>query len=311
MNNLREVITDLTPGGKLVYLLLACMLSWLIATLFVFSTVPVFFGYSFSQIPNLITDASSASSRYVMMYLQGGSSLGLFVGGAIIYGYFAETYQSVWYNWSSQDPTFSTWGTFLGIIVLLGMLPMVSFLEQVNQSVPFPEFMSGISNALQQRQDVLTEQLEVLLHIESAADFLLATVVLAVIPAVGEEWIFRGKLQGLLQRLSGSAHGGVWITSFLFAIFHQQFFAVLPMMFLALFLGYVYAYTRSLWTVVAIHFANNFTSLVFVYLNGEGINYEPDIPSWIYLASGSLITGMVTLLIFHWRKLGVYGLRKY
>jgi membrane protease YdiL (CAAX protease family) len=309
MSDIRDAISDLTPGGKLVFLILACLLSWLVATLFVFSTVPLFFGYSYSQIPNLIGDVANEASRYVMMYLQGGSSLGLFVGGAILYGFFAEKDQSVWYNWSSQAPQFSTWGIFLGVIVLLGMLPMVSYLEQINQSIPFPEFMSGIGQSLQQRQDALMEQIDMLLHIESIGDFVLATIVLAVIPAIGEEWVFRGKLQGLLQRLSGSAHGGVWLTSFLFAVFHQQFFAVLPMMFLALFLGYVYAYTRSLWTVVAIHFANNFTSLVFVYLNGEGINYEPDIPSWVYLASGSLVTGMVTLLVFHWRKLGVYGLR--
>lgn len=307
MNNTRTVISSLTPGGKLVFLLLVCMLAWLLSTAFLFSTVPFFFGYSFSQLTNLMVDFNDSGGRYVLMYLQGGSSLGLFVGGALFYGYFAESYQSVWHNWSAQTPQYTVWGILIGVVVLLGMLPMVSALEQLNQSIRFPEFLQGMGTALEQRQEMLTEQIDMLLHIERVGDVVLAAFVLAVIPAIGEEWIFRAKLQGLIQRITGSAHGGVWITSFIFAIFHQQFFAILPMMFLALFLGYLYAYTRSLWMVVAVHFANNLASLLFVYFHGEGINYEPDIPVWIYLASGSLVTGAVTLLVFQWRKLGVQG----
>lgn len=304
---MRNTISSLTPGGKLIMLLLACMVAWLMATAILFALVPLIFGISISQLPHVLSDANMEDWRYLMMYLQGGSSFGLFVGGAMLYSYYAERDQNVCFNWASQSNAFTFLGVFITLIVLLGLIPMVDLLERLNQMIVFPESLSFFEAYLRERQDTLSEQIGALIHIESASDFLLATLVLAVIPAVGEEWVFRGKLQGLLQRVTGSAHGGVWLTSLIFALFHQQFFALLPMMFLALFLGYVYAYTRSLWMVVAAHFVNNFASLLFVHFSNGDIHQQVDLPIWSYLLSGFLLLGGIILLIFQWRKLGVYG----
>ncbi|MCH8546979.1 MAG: CPBP family intramembrane metalloprotease [Cryomorphaceae bacterium] len=304
---MRNTIGALTPGGKLIILLLACMVAWLMATAILFALVPVFFGISINQVPQVLADANMEEWRYLMMYLQGGSSLGLFVGGALLYGYYAEQEQSIGFNWASQSNVYTFFGVFVTLIVLLGLLPMVDLLERLNHMIVFPESLSFFETYLRERHDVLSEQIGALIHIESVSDFLLATLVLAVIPAVGEEWVFRGKLQGLLQRVTGSSHGGVWLTSLIFALFHQQFFALLPMMFLALFLSYIYAYTRSLWMVVAVHFVNNFASLLFVYFNNGDMHQQVDLPLWSYVLSGFLLLGGIILLIFQWKKLGVYG----
>jgi uncharacterized protein len=305
MRSIRETVSDFTPGFKIAFLVFACMVSWLLVTLILLSVIPLFFGITYGQIPALLSDTENSGSRRLLMFMQGGSSLGLFAGGAILYGYFAEQRHSVWYNWTAKNTVYHLVVIAIGIMALLSFLPVADLLERLNSGIVFPDFLSGIGDTLRLRQEALSRQLEALLHIETTADFITAAIVLALIPAIGEEWIFRAKLQGLIQRFTGSAHGGIWITSLIFALFHQQFFVLFPMMFLALFLGYLYAFTRSLWVSVSVHFTNNFTSLL-VYIQGGDLSATPDIPLTVYIISGMCVAGALTLLVFYRKRLDIH-----
>lgn len=88
------------------------------------------------------------------------------------------------------------------------------------------------------------------------ASFGLAIFFLAVVPAVGEEFLFRGLLgRGLVARWG--LFFGVGLTSFFFAAVHMyppHVIAILPV---GIALHWIYLTTKSFWAPVLFHFLNN------------------------------------------------------
>lgn len=306
MESLRYNLSQLTNFGRLFFLIFSCLLAWLVSTIILWLSVPLFFDISIPHIPYYLAYPHEADSASFLLYLQGGSSAGLFIGGALIYSYFAERGQSVWFNFTAQHSRYNLILVGIGVIALLGLLPMVDALERLNKMLVFPESMSELSVYFERMQSQMDSVIARLTSVDTPGDIAFVVVVMAVIPAIGEEWIFRAKLQGILQRLTGSAHGGIWLTSLAFTIMHQQIFAVLPMMLLALFLGYLYAYTRSLWMTVTAHFVNNLTSLIVLMKFPDAFHQQDFLPSWMYAGSAFLLLGAIVLLIFQWKKLGIH-----
>ena len=50
-------------------------------------------------------------------------------------------------------------------------------------------------------------------------NWLLGVVVVAVIPGIGEELLFRGLIQGKLAEIFRNPHIAIWVTGFLFGLF--------------------------------------------------------------------------------------------
>ncbi|WP_397568216.1 lysostaphin resistance A-like protein [Schlesneria sp. T3-172] len=90
--------------------------------------------------------------------------------------------------------------------------------------------------------------------------------VIAVLPAIGEELVFRGAIGRILISDLG-LWGGVLVTSFLFGWMHihpVHAMAVIP---LGIVIHVVYLWTRSFWMPMLLHFANNTWASVAATLN--------------------------------------------
>ena len=87
-------------------------------------------------------------------------------------------------------------------------------------------------------------------------------------PAICEELLFRGYVQTRLTRAFNPA-AGIFIASFLFAIFHMDFVHVIAVFPLGLFLGFVTWRSGSLFPGMIGHFVNNVISVVAVVLAPE------------------------------------------
>ena len=84
------------------------------------------------------------------------------------------------------------------------------------------------------------------------------------VPAFVEELLFRGMI--LRNLLPYGRTAAVLASALLFGVMHQNAGQFLYATVAGLFLGYVYAHTRSFWCCVLIHFCNNFLSLVHTVL---------------------------------------------
>jgi membrane protease YdiL (CAAX protease family) len=113
-------------------------------------------------------------------------------------------------------------------------------------------------------------------------------------------------VQKLFQNWSKNVHVGIWVAAILFSAMHMQFYGFLPRMVLGAGLGYMLAWSGSIWLSIIGHFINNAGAVIFIYLFQQGytsidpdkIGTESDFTS---VSLSVLIT--VLLLIFIRRRL--------
>jgi hypothetical protein len=122
------------------------------------------------------------------------------------------------------------------------------------------------------------------------------------LPAIGEELLFRGVLQKLIQKMTGSSHWAIWITATLFSALHLQFFGFLPRLLLGALFGYLLEWTGTLWLPILAHFINNASGVIVFFITGEGLESDkPDTPIFnnsVFL--GALVCGVVVWLLLRY-----------
>lgn len=108
-------------------------------------------------------------------------------------------------------------------------------------------------------------------------DFVTALVVGAVIPAISEEFLFRGFGQRALEE-NNSVRYSVFITGIIFGIIHFNFINLIPLILIGIFLGYLAYTSKSILVPICIHFLNNAVSILFFYIEEpEIISDEPNL----------------------------------
>ena len=102
-------------------------------------------------------------------------------------------------------------------------------------------------------------------------DLVLNLMVMALIPAVGEELFCRGVLLNVVYDYSGKILRSVVIVAIIFTLFHMQFYKFAPMMVLAIILGLFISWTQSIWASILFHFLNNTTAVVGNFYAQRGV----------------------------------------
>jgi hypothetical protein len=95
------------------------------------------------------------------------------------------------------------------------------------------------------------------------------------LPAIGEEFIFRGVFQKIFKELTQNVHVSVLIAAVLFSTFHGEFFSFIPRLFLGIFLGYLMVWGKSIWLPVIGHFIFNTFGVIICYLYRHGLMTIP------------------------------------
>ena len=225
-------------------------------------------------ISGLIGTAISAlfmfSSDTGMKIAQGLSSIMMFVVPPIVYYHIThkdEPWEALGFR-SVSEPWFLY--IILGVVVMFVSLPVTNQLTQWNEAMSFGGPFEKLEEMLKQMEEAATAVTEKMLNVDTIGGLLLNLLVIALIPAVGEEMTFRGVLQqGLTRKMN--PHVAIVLSAAIFSFIHFQFYGFLPRMFLGLLLGYMFYITGSLWTSITMHFVNNGTAVVLYYLNNKGI----------------------------------------
>src|SRR3546814_13936990 len=90
------------------------------------------------------------------------------------------------------------------------------------------------------QEEVMKDLTNVFLKADGWGGFFVNMLVIAVIPAIGEELMFRGALQKILTNWTRNAHWAIFLTAFAFAFIHFQFFGFLPRFMLGMLFGYLF-----------------------------------------------------------------------
>lgn len=155
----------------------------------------------------------------------------------------------------SNIPTIKT--MLLGGFLMVLLLPIVQWIYWLNHQIPLPNW------AIQQ-ESLINNLISSLLQISVTYELVINLIVIAVLPALGEELVFRGVIQQKMEEQI-SAHSAIWVSAILFSAIHLQFQGFLPRMLLGAVLGYLFYWSKNLWVPIVAHFVFNASQLVIQY----------------------------------------------
>ena len=228
----------------------------------------------------LIICASGTSMLFgvlAMMILVGQdpllmNSIGLAFGGAaggIIYTYLLSDGRGVGIN--SENKSKNLLLFLLGsVAIALIFSPIMDLSYRLNKWLLVEG--SSIYNFAKNIEDLAFVETKNLLNLDSPTAFVMTLIGVALVPAIFEEYLFRGAIQPLMAKWTGNIHAGIWMSAFIFSFIHFQFFGLLPRMLLGAMFGYLLIWSGSIYTSMIAHFANNATVVAAAYILG---------PEWI------------------------------
>ena len=215
-----------------------------------------------SLVGGVLTLLLAAGNDIVMLKIaQGLSSLLIFVAPPLIlYGFTRhEPMRAIGFRKSVSARML-----LIGVAVMFASLPVTNQLTTWNEKMSLGAF-KALEDLLKQMEDTAGDLTERMLQVDTVWGLLFNLLVIALIPALGEELTFRGMLQQALVKGCKNAHVGIFLSAAIFSFIHFQFYGFLPRMFLGLLLGYMFYYSGSLWTSILMHFVNNGAAVVVAY----------------------------------------------
>ncbi|MBF9253202.1 CPBP family intramembrane metalloprotease [Pontibacter sp. 172403-2] len=195
-----------------------------------------------------------------------------------------------------------------GLVVVL-IMPLNSLIINWNAGIHFPEFMQGFEDWARAEEDQAGQMTKLLANFGTLPQLLVGLLVIAVIPAIGEELVFRGVLQRQLHRWAGNMHVAVWLAALIFAAIHVQFFGFVPRVVLGALFGYLYFWSGRIVVPMVAHFVNNGFTVFLLYLQQTGQMTNFDVEStepmpW-YSIVLSLVLSAAVLYFLYQRFLAV------
>ncbi len=177
-------------------------------------------------------------------------------------------------------------------------MPLMSWINETNQKMVLPDFLKGVEAWMRRMEDEGAKTTTALLKMKSIGDLLINLIVVALVPAICEEFLFRGGLQRTFLRWIKNPHVAIWISAIIFSAIHFQFYGFFPRLLLGAAFGYIYFWTKSLWYTIFAHFLNNGFAVGIAYYfqrNNMPINADEEIPVQWY---GYIISAILTLALF-------------
>lgn len=189
----------------------------------------------------------------------------------------------------------------VAVALLFAFGPIMQLIGEANMTMTLPDSWNKIEAWMRTQEDSMALLTERIVMVDTWGLLFANILVMAVMPAIAEEYYFRGSLMHMIQRLTKNYHLTVWVSAVIFSAIHVQFFGFFPRMILGVFFGYMFVWTQNIWIPILAHFVNNATVaiLAFVYTR-QGKTYA-DLQTYesysIFVYIGSF---MLTIVLAMW-----------
>ncbi len=188
----------------------------------------------------------------------------------------------------------------LAIVGLAILTPLLQiFINLQNYLITNLADKYSLINSLKQFLDKMDKLVETsyldILSTHSVIEVILVVVVVAVTPALCEEFFFRGFIQKSFE-LKIKPIWAIAITSIFFAFYHFNPYGLISLFFLAMFLGWFAYKGKSILLPMTIHFLNNLFAIIMYFIYGkEEIVSNPDVSN-LNISETSLQFGILLVL---------------
>lgn len=263
-----------------------------------FAAIPFYSGTVLQMVEDMKQPTEHPEMRVILMIMQGfGTLIGLILIPSLLL-----KRQGISVTGFFRRP-FYLQAFVLVVVIVLSFIIVDSVIAVWNQNIQFPEWMASFERWARATEDQLAKFSEFVTRFDSFDAMILGLVVIAVLPAIGEEIVFRGMIQRDLFRATNNIHVAIWTSAIIFSAFHLQFFGFVPRMLLGALFGYFYYWSDSLLIPILAHLVNNGLIVISLYLYQGGV-IEVDMESEVAAPWSAVISSAVimTILLFLLKK---------
>lgn len=181
----------------------------------------------------------------------------------------------------------------LGFIILMPLLQNYIIIQTfiLNQLAEISPILKKIITFLDELDKLVEKTYGDLLTAKTFLDASFIIIMAAIIPAICEEFLFRGLVQkSFEQRFKPLL--SVFITALFFSLYHFNPYGLIPLFALGFYFGYAAAMSDSIVIPMVLHFTNNFLSVVIFLMLGDDeiISSNPKL-------TGSIIPELISFVI--------------
>ena len=267
-------LIDAGPTRQFIWLLILCLTGFSIASFLSIAISSLMFGFTLPEIASFPSNPNQAGALTVLRLSQFLSACGLFLFPPMALCYLRNIPLSIGL-FTKQKTQFALF--ILAMVLMWIQLPLINLLATFNDALVFPESLKPLGEWMRIQEEQAAKLTEAFLSMPNPADLVISLFIMALIPALGEELLFRSTLQPLITKWTNKPIIAIGITAFVFSFIHFQFFGFLPRFFMGAFLGYLFYWSGSVWYSVAAHFANNGLAVCVYYLKQHDlINFSTD-----------------------------------
>jgi membrane protease YdiL (CAAX protease family) len=256
------------PFPQLLFSAFVILVSFLAFLLIAMVLAIPLFGLDSIMNISTLNDLSDPESIRLLKYFQVVQSIGLFIVPPVVLAWLFHGQIAEYLLLNKKSTSTSI---FLVAILVVFSLPLTNFIGEWNTRMEFPEFLAGLERWMKNAEENAAELTEAFLKVETTGGLLFNLFMIAFLPAIGEELLFRGVIQRIFTNWTRSHHWGIWISAILFSALHIQFYGFVPRMLLGVLFGYLLIWSGSMWLPILAHFFNNGFAVVAMYLIDNNI----------------------------------------
>ncbi len=304
---MQNSLSDIHPFSKIIFSLFIILVTFLVTFIFGFLIAIPIFHINILDLTSVLTDYNDPDNIKFLKYLQTLQSFGLFIIPAFIIAFIFHSKSTIYLKFKQVTIR----PIILTIVILLASLPIINSLGVLNEGMHFPEWLQGMENWMKEQEEKAEVITQAFLQMNSVGSLVFIIFMIGILPAIGEELIFRGILQRLFSEWTKNIHWGIIIAATLFSAMHMQFYGFIPRLILGILLGYLFYWSGSIWVPMLGHFVNNTTAVIVYYFYADEMtkeieNFGANQGSFIFLVLGiAIVTPLLYLFYKENKKIAI------
>lgn len=221
--------------------------------------IPAITGVSAAEITNLQVD-SPAHVRIAMLLTAGIGNMSVFLIPCALFAYAVHP-QPLQYLGIRKPQDKKHW--LIVLLLAIGTVPMISGIQGLIDMIPLSADLEAAKAKFAAQQKAMT-------NFTTTAEFLVAIPVLAIIPAIGEELLFRAvMIKFAAKKMVGTIFFPILLSAVFFGMAHGNTVGLISLIISGIILGYVYYLTGSLVMSMFAHFIVNGSQLLLIYFGRD------------------------------------------
>ncbi|MEJ2904030.1 CPBP family intramembrane glutamic endopeptidase [Pedobacter panaciterrae] len=285
------------------YTQLLMLIGYIIAGLFAFSIIALIIIVAIYGLGSLTDPAilSGAEEKYrpALQILLAATSVGMFLAPPLFLALTERRKINVFYGFKKPEPNL----LLIVLLIMIVSMPVMEWTAMINQKMVLPDYLKWIETWMREKEDQAMQTTLLLLKMKHISELVVNLLLIALLPGIAEELMFRGAVQRSFLRIFKNPHVAIWTSAFLFSAIHLQFYGFLPRFLLGAGFGYIYYWSGNLWYSMLAHFLNNaYAVCVAWYMQKNNIPLSEADNTSHFVWYGYLISFILTIFVFQFFK---------